>query len=255
MVTRDTAWLPGTPCWVDLSVDSVEKATAFYGALFGWEADINSDPGFGGHGNFLKDGREVAGVSPSMEPGQPQVWTTYLASDDVAETAEKIKSAGGTVMMDVMEVGPFGKMIVAADPAGAVFGVWQSGTNTGMRLANEPGSVTWNENLARDWDGNKKFYNQVFGYEYGDMSSDEFSYATLDLNGSPVGGIGTVPPGAPAEMPANWTAYFAVSDTDATVGKATSLGGSVVRPAFDTPQGRIAILADDQGAVFAIISV
>ena len=255
MVTRDTAWLPGTPCWVELSVDSVEKATAFYGALFGWEVDIDPDPQFGGHGNFKKDGRDVAGVSPAMEPGQPPFWATYLASDDVAQTADKIKSAGGTVLMDVMEVGPHGKMIVAADPAGAVFGVWQSGTHIGARLANEPGSFAWNENLSRDFDGNKKFYNQIFGYEYGDMSSDEFSYATMDLQGAPVGGVGMLPPDTPAEAPANWLTYFAISDTDATVAKATELGGKVVKEAFDTPQGRIAILADDQGAVFGVINV
>jgi predicted enzyme related to lactoylglutathione lyase len=255
MVTRDTAWLPGTPCWVDLTVDDVQKATEFYGSLFGWKADVNDDPQYGGHGNFLMGGREVAGVGPKQEPSQPSVWVTYLASDDVEQTAAKVKAAGGTVVMDAMEIGPFGKMIVAADPAGAVFGAWQSGTNTGVRLANEAGSVCWNENLSRDYNGNRKFYSEVFGYEYGDMSADGFTYATMDLSGGPVGGIGELPAGTPAEVPANWTNYFGVSDTDATVAKALTLGGSVVKEAFDTPQGRIAILADNQGAVFAIVSV
>jgi hypothetical protein len=70
-----------------------------------------------------------------------------------------------------------------------------------------------------------------------------------------VGGIGTLPPGTPDEMPANWLTYFGVSDTDASLAKAVELGGSVVKEAFDTPNGRIAILADDQGAVFGIVSV
>jgi uncharacterized protein len=255
MVTRDTAWLPGTPCWVDLAVDSVEKATKFYGALFGWQADINPDPEYGGYGMLTKDGREVAGVGPAMQPGQPPAWTTYIASDDVERTAEKIRGAGGQVLMDVMAVGGFGKMTVAADPAGAVFGVWQSGTTTGFRLANEPGSVTWNENLSRDFEGNKKFYNEVFGYEYSDMSDAGFSYATMDLKGGAVGGVGQLGDEAPADAPANWTTYFAVADTDTTVAKVLELGGKVVKEAFDTPQGRIAILSDDQGAVFAVISV
>ncbi len=38
MVTRDTAWANGTPCWVDLGVADIRKAGAFYGTLFGWEA-------------------------------------------------------------------------------------------------------------------------------------------------------------------------------------------------------------------------
>src|ERR1039457_703014 len=37
MVTRDTAWPSGTPCWVDLGVDDIAKAGTFYAGLFGWE--------------------------------------------------------------------------------------------------------------------------------------------------------------------------------------------------------------------------
>ena len=39
MVTRDTPWLPGTPSWVDVTVDDVPKAIAFYQALFGWDIE------------------------------------------------------------------------------------------------------------------------------------------------------------------------------------------------------------------------
>jgi predicted enzyme related to lactoylglutathione lyase len=256
MVTRDTAWLPGTPCWVDLSVADVQKATAFYGSLFGWDVDINPDPQFGGHGNFKLDGRDVAGVGTIMDPNQPQVWTTYLASDDVDATANKITDAGGSVLPPgKLQIGEFGTMIVASDPGGAVFGVWQSGTTVGAQIANVVGSVCWNENLSRDFEGNKKFYTEVFGYTYGDMSADGFNYATTDLNGAPVGGIGEMPPGATEDTPAHWMSYFAVSDTDATVKKVEELGGSVLTPAFDTSQGRIAILADNQGAPFAVIAI
>ena len=254
MVTRDTAWLPGTPCWVELSVDNVEQATAFYGALFGWDVEIDPNPDFGGHGNFTLDGKDVAGVGPTMEPGQPQVWTTYIASDDLDRTAGKITGAGGAVLMEPMAIAEFGSMIVAADPAGAVFGVWQAGQHIGAQVANVVGSVAWNENLSRDFEGNKKFYTEVFGYDYGDMTADGFNYATTDLGGAPVGGIGDLPPQASADTPAHWMTYFAVSDTDATVATVTELGGSVLNPAFDTPQGRIAVLADNQGAPFAVIS-
>lgn len=255
MVNRDSAWSPGTPCWVDLSVDDVDKAVAFYSGLLGWEVTIDPAPEYGGHGNFTKDGRDVAGVSPTMESGQPQVWTTFLATDDLEQTAGKIRGGGGQVIVDVTEIGAHGRMIVAVDAAGAVFGVWQSGTHTGMRLANEPGAVTWNENLSRDFDANTKFYAEVFGFDYADMSMDGFTYATFELNGASVGGIGQLPDDTPAEVPANWTTYFAVRDTDAAVAKIRELGGSLVKEPFDTPQGRIALVADNQGAHFAVISV
>jgi predicted enzyme related to lactoylglutathione lyase len=47
--------------------------------------------------------------------------------------------------------------------------------------------------------------------------------------------------------------YFGVADADATVAKATELGGSVLVPPFDTPVGRMAVIGDPQGAVFSII--
>ena len=63
---------------------------------------------------------------------------------------------------------------------------------------------------------------------------------------------GSTPP--PMEgVPNHWHVYFAVEDADATAGKATELGGSVMVAPFDTPVGRIAILTDPQGAVFSVL--
>ena len=52
-----------------------------------------------------------------------------------------------------------------------------------------------------------------------------------------------------------WLAYFAVADVDATAARAGELGGLVAAPAFDAPGvGRIAVLGDPQGAIFAVIT-
>jgi predicted enzyme related to lactoylglutathione lyase len=254
MVTRDTAWPAGTPCWVDLGVGDIGRARAFYGGLFGWDIP-EGPPEAGGYSLCEVDGRPVAGIGPKIGPAEmPAAWTTYLASDDADETVSKIKAAGGQVVTEPMDVMDVGRMAVAADPGGAVFGVWQARAHTGAQLANEPGSLAWNENMSRDFDANKAFYRAVFGYDYGDLSSDGFKYATAELDGRPVGGIGELDPNLPPEVPANWAAYFGVADVDAAVARAAELGGSVVRPAWNTPYGRMAVLADDQAAVFAIVS-
>ncbi len=198
-------------------------------------------------------GMPVAGIGPKQGPAEaPPTWTTYIASENADDTISKIKAAGGQVLVEPFDVMDVGRMAVAADPGGAVFGVWQARAHTGVRLANEPGSLTWNENMTRDFDASKAFYRAVFGYDYGDMSSEEFRYATLDLGGSPVGGIGEIGPDSPADVPANWATYFAVADADAAATRAAELGGSVIRPPWETPYGRMAVLADDQGAVFAV---
>ena len=255
MVTRDSPWPTGTPCWVDLGVDDVSRANAFYSRLFGWDTQPGP-PEAGGYTMCMLSGRPVAGIGPKMGPPEaPPFWTVYLASDDADETAGKVTAAGGTMLVAPMDVMDVGRMAVAADPAGAVFGVWQARSHTGFGLVNEPGSVCWNENFSRDMDGNQAFYHAVFGYEYGDMSTDGFSYATLLINGQQVvGGIGAYPAGMPESHPAAWTVYFGTADTDKSVDVATSNGGQVIRPAADSPYGRMAVVADQHGAVFSLIS-
>jgi predicted enzyme related to lactoylglutathione lyase len=250
MVTRDTPWPAGTPCWVDISVDDVPKASAFYSGLFGWDVQVGP-PESGGYALAHLNGRLVAGIGPKMgDPTAPSAWTTYLASDDVDATAEKIKAADGQLPMPPMDVMEEGRMTLAFDKAGAVFGVWQAGHTKGVGLANEPGSLSWNEHLSGDFEGSKAFYQAVFGYEYDDMSSDDMKYATIKVAGNVVAGIGSAPEGrAPG-----WGTYFAVADTDAAVAKVTDLGGSVVQPPWDTPFGRIAILTDNHNAFFSVIT-
>jgi len=47
--------------------------------------------------------------------------------------------------------------------------------------------------------------------------------------------------------------YFAVADTDDIAKRTPELGGKVISPPMDIPQGRFAVLADPQGAVFGVI--
>lgn len=256
MVHRDTPWPAGTPCWVDLSADDVARATTFYSSLFGWDTQVGG-PETGGYVMCEVQGKAVAGIGPKMgSPDAPNAWTTYLATDDADVTASSITASGGQVFAPPFDVMDVGRMAVAADPAGAVFGIWQSRLHTGIQLANEPGSVCWNENMSRNLEANQAFYAAVFGYQYDDMSSGDFHYATFKTTGDVLGGIGDlggVP--APAEAPAHWMTYFATDDADDAVDTAVKLGGTVIRPAWDTPYGRMAILSDDQGAVFAIMGM
>jgi uncharacterized protein len=255
MVTRDTAWPSGTPCWVDLGVDDVARAATFYSGLFGWDIQTGPPEG-GGYAMCLANGLAVAGIGPQQgPPGTPAAWTTYLASDDADQTTGQVRAAGGQVLMEPMDIMDVGRMAVAADPGGAVFGIWQARAHIGFALANEPGTLCWNENFSRDFDRNKAFYRVVFGYEFGDIGDVSFNYATLKVGGADVGGIGEIDTTFPAEVAPHWSLYFAVADTNAAVAQVSALGGSVARPPWDTPYGRMAVVSDDQGAVFSLISV
>jgi predicted enzyme related to lactoylglutathione lyase len=255
VVTRDTPWPDGTPCWVDLGVEDIPKAISFYSSQFGWAVQPGG-PEVGGYSMAQLDGKNVAGIGPVMgPPGTPSAWAAYFASGDADATAARITSAGGKLLMEPMDVMDAGRMLFAADPAGAAFGVWQARNHTGAQVVTVPGAFTWCEHMSFDFEGAKAFYAAVFGYEYGDMSSDGFSYATLLIDGQQVvGGIGAYPDGTAGTHQAFWGVYFGTADTDKAVDLVTSHGGSVVRPASDSPYGRMAIVADNQGAVFSLIS-
>jgi predicted enzyme related to lactoylglutathione lyase len=254
VVTRDTPWLAGTPCWVEVTVADVPKAAAFYRALFGWDIESGGDE-TGGYRVCRKNGRIVAGLSPELGASDAlPSWTTYLAADDADAVAARIRAAGGQLLVEPTDVRDTGRMALAVDTAGAGFGLWQGGTTTGIGLANEPGSLSWNEHMSRDYDASKGFYRAVFGYDYQDVSEGGFRYAMLMVDGREVGGIGQYEDGTPEGAPATWSVYFAVDDTDAAVARVSELGGSVVEPVRDSPFGRIGVVNDDQGAVFSVIT-
>ena len=253
MSTHDTAWPDGTPCWVDLMTTDADAAHAFYRELFGWDI-TPGDESTGFYAMATLGGRPVCGIMP-RQPGMdhPPVWTTYLAHGDADAAADSIAHAGGTILSPAMDVMEFGRMAVAQDPTGGTFGVWQAGSHTGFGVSNESGAVVWNELLTREYGAALEFYAAVFSYGYTDMSSDQFRYSMIEAEGRTVGGLGTMPPEVPADVPAHWRTYFAVDDADAAVEMVTKLGGAVLRPPEDMPYGRHADVADPQGAPFAVI--
>lgn len=249
MVNRDNPWAAGTPCWADLMTTDAAAARSFYGDLFGWDITVGGEE-TGSYGMATVGGRNVAGIGEMTGDGQPPAWTTYLATSDADATAAAISKAGGTLLQEPFDVMEFGRMLVAADPTGGVFGVWEARLHNGFQLANETGSVVWNEMLTRDPEAAKAFYTDVFGYTYTPFGD---GYWTFEVDGNTAGGIGALPEAVPAEVPAHWRTYFAVDDADATVAQVTAQGGSVVRAPQDMPYGRHADVTDPQGAHFSII--
>jgi predicted enzyme related to lactoylglutathione lyase len=249
-----TTVAPGTPNWVDLSSPDMEGTRRFYGELFGWTAHVATEAEAGGYTIFNKDGKPVAGAGPQFNEEQPPAWMTYVATDDADAVAVRVEKAGGKILMAPFDVMQHGRMGMFADPAGAVFGVWQPGTMRGAELFNQPGSLTWNELTTRDPQGAKEFYGAVFGWAAEDSAMGPVTYTVWQLDGKPVGGMMPMEGDQwPADLPPHWVVYFEVAGCDETVAKATELGGGVTAPPTDIPQGRFAGLSDPQGAAFSVI--
>jgi hypothetical protein len=238
---------------VDVASSDIDKTKAFYTGLFGWDAESFGDD-YGRYVVFSLGGHVVAGAMPK-QPGMehPDVWTTYIATGDCGQTVEAAKSAGGSVLSDTMEIPDTGTMAVLQDPAGGVFGLWEAGNHKGFGRYNEPGSVTWDELQTKDFKATTAFYSSVFTWEIENTSdTDDFRYAIGKVDGQPVAGMFDAEAFLPAAVPTHWAVYFSVDNADEMIQKVLELGGKVIRPAENTPFGRIADVADPTGTPFKL---
>ena len=254
MPKRTSPWPAGVPCWVHLTVPDVPAAQAFYSAVLGWtfpEPDDDAD----GYVMAQVDGADVAGLGPTPQAGIPAAWTLYLATDDADATAAAVGAAGGTMLLPPGDVGPAGRMFVAADPTGAVFGGWQAGGHIGAQLHSEPGGLVWEDLRSPDPDTARAFYTAVFGFETRELEMAGPDYTTFGLPGggdAPLGGMGGMV-GAPEGTPPHWLVYFGVADTDAAVAAGEAAGGTRTGEPHDSPFGRMGYLRDPFGASFVVI--
>ncbi len=257
MSIRTARWPAGTPCWVDLAVPDMEAATGFYEAVLGWAFDPATDD-TRGYRIARRRGAAAAAVGPRRSRGTDQwspkagAWTLYFASDDVEYSAFAITAAGGELLLPPGQVGREGRLLVASDPAGAAFGVWQAGEHIGAELVNEPGGLTWEDLRSTDPDPARDFYKAVFGFQNAALEMAGPDYCVFSLPGEdfPLGGMGATM-GEPGGS--HWLVYFGVDDADAAAERALDSGGAVHRAPFETPFGRMAGLADPAGAGFMAV--
>jgi predicted enzyme related to lactoylglutathione lyase len=264
-MTAPDRYIPGVPCWIDSTHPDPEAAAAFYGGLLGWEFEELP----GGYRIARLGGGEVAAIAPRPEEAPPgAVWNTYVWVDDADATADKVRGAGGSVLMEPNDVGDSGRMAIFTDPAGAMFCVWQANEHRGAAIVNEPGSLNFNDLNTPDLGAAEAFYGAVFGWEvldvgggftawalpgYGDFLEQRTPGMRQGMRdmGAPDRFEDVVASVRPApDAPAHWAITLAVDDADAVAARATELGGQVVTPPFDAPWVRTTVISDPQGATF-----
>ncbi|MDQ6728366.1 MAG: VOC family protein [Actinomycetota bacterium] len=268
-------YIPGVPCWIDSSHPDPEAALPFYSGLFGWEFENVVPEGSGVEyfmGRIRGGDAAAIGSIPDGAPPMP-MWNTYVWVGSAEETVSKAREAGGTVVMEPMDVMDSGRMAILVDPEGAAFSVWQAKDHKGARVVNEHGSLNFNGLATRDPEGAKAFYRAVFGWQslalpsgsvwtlpgYGDHLEETSpglreQMATMGAPDGFIDVVATLNPIADndPETPAHWSVTFAVDDVAATVASARQLGGSIVAGPFEAPWSRMAVIRDPQGASFIV---
>jgi predicted enzyme related to lactoylglutathione lyase len=216
-------------------------------------------------------GGDAAAISSAPDGASADAaWNTYIAVESADETAARVREAAGRVIAGPFDVTEAGRMAVFADPAGAIFCVWQAGRHKGARVVNEPGALVMNGLATPDSEAAKDFYGAVFGWTTMDVGAGEMwtlvgygdylEELTPGLRkmtaefGVPgfedvVAAINPITGDQSGQSP-RWTVTFAVEDADATAAKAKELGGTVLAEPFDAPWARMTVVRDPQGATF-----
>jgi uncharacterized protein len=251
---------PGDFCWFELATTDQAAAKQFYEALFGWASNDMPIGPSETYTIFRLGGRDVA-AAHTLQPvqqtqGIPPNWLVYVRVEDVDTTASRAPSLGGAVVAPPFDVGETGRMSVISDPAGAVFALWQAGKHAGVGVNDEVGSVGWADLQVRDQDTAGEFYSDLFGWKMvGGRSmhpAKPGEYFHI-MNGESM--IGGIPPSGQVDPKAHpaWLIYIEVADCALATKKAVSLGGRAYVDTMEIGQeGRISVIADPQGAVFAL---
>ena len=244
---------PGTFCWVGLATSDVAAAKAFYGSLFGWEAN-DLQAGAAGAYTMLCCGAEEVAILYRQQPearaaGAPPHWTSYISVEDADATAARAHELGGAAVFrapfDVLDAG---RVAAIRDPTGAIASLWQPRSRIGATLVNDPGALCWNELATTDVELAKRFFRELLGWEY---ETDDSGYVSIKNAGNLNGGMREQAQHERHSTPA-WLPYFRVESADVAAHRATRLGGRRLAPTTEGRSGRWALIADPQGAGLAL---
>lgn len=241
---------PGMPYWIDITTSDIRKSAYFYSELLGWEIEELDN----GYRLARLQGLPVAGFVPAPEDAQqPDTWITYFLSDDIDAACQEVTSLGGRVLADPTAV-RLGTMALCVDTAGALLGLIQPAGEDSFIAAGEPGTPVWHElTCTTAYEQAVEFYRSLFGWMTAAM--DEMEYTTALVDGAAFAGIFNAKGHFPPQVPSFWQSYLGVRSIDEAVAQVPELGGEVIREPWDSPFGRMAIIADSTGSTSTLCEV
>ncbi|MGO9239974.1 MAG: VOC family protein [Bryobacteraceae bacterium] len=248
----------GTPCWFELGTTDQTAAKQFYSQLLGWSSKDDPMGPDEFYTMFQLNGHDTGAAytlpARLVAQGVGPHWNVYFAAPDVDLSAARVSGLGGVVVQPPFDVPDAGRMAICQDPGGASFSLWQARRNPGAAVINENNAVCWSELYTRDLAKVREFYTGLFGWET-KSSANMPTYIEFSAGGQPRGGMMQMEEEFQG-MPSQWGIYFRVEDCDAAVAKVRQLGGLVRHGPFSAPGvGRLAMLADPQGAGFSLITL
>ena len=246
--------LTGKFVWHDLVTTDLEADKRFYTGLFGWTYEQRRGPNGNPYTLARSGDRFVAGMVVEPQPKDGSVisrWLGYLSVPDVGLAVKQNGEAGGSAVVERLDISDYVSVAAIIDPQGAVLGLAQSNIgDPDDSLAGTPGRVVWNELLANDPAAAARFYKALAGYKVDVQQRNGGEYTLLIADGVKRAAILENPMDGVEPL---WLTYFGVQDVKAATAKVGGLGGRVLlEPAADIRDGMQALVVDPSGALLAL---
>ncbi len=243
----------GSFCWLELATTDQVAAKKFYTNLFGWaSADMPIGPDEV-YTMFKLDGRDAGTAAYTLrneQKGMPPHWTIYIAVENADVAAKRASELGGKLCAPPFDVFDIGRMAAVQDPTGAAFCLWQAKQKPSA-VTEVEGTLCWADLNTPDPEQAGKFYSGLFGWKLESSPHDASGYLHIKNGEQYIGGVPPTQNRPPS--PAHWLPYIQVSNCDAIATKAKQAGARFhLEPMTMEGVGRFAVIADPQGAVFAI---
>lgn len=117
-----------------------------------------------------------------------------------------------------------------------------------------PGKFVWRDLLTTQPEEARRFYEELFGWEFADVEGADFGYAVARFHGRPIAGLVDARDFEDEVNVSQWVSSVSVDDVDRAVQRVRNLGGMVHREGQNLgPRGRMALVSDDRGALLALI--
>ena len=244
----------GNFCWIELGTTDADAAKKFYSSVLGWDYEDTPMGPDQVYTMINLDGKKIGAlyqIGPEQQ-GMPPNWQPYINVNNADETVAKARELGASIVVEPFDVAEHGRMAVFTDPTGATIAIWQPKAHHGAQLVNATGAMCWNELQTRDPKSAVQFYSGLLGWK----AKESPEYTEWVNQGKEIGGMLEMKGEMFKGIPPHWITYFAVEDCDKTAAAAGANGGTVYVEPTDIPNaGRFAVLADPQGAAFAVIQL
>ena len=123
---------------------------------------------------------------------------------------------------------------------------------TDLRLV---GKFVWYDLFTNDLQSTSRFYEELFGWSFSDTASKERLVKTIARDGVPIANAIYLDPRNRKVSESQWLSYISVEDVDSALMVSKKNNGTIYKQPKDLPnRGRVAIVKDPEGALFAILT-